>query len=130
MDIYSKKKRSEIMSLVKNKDSKIEISLRKELWKRGFRYRKNSPKYYGKPDIVLPKHKTAIFVDSCFWHGCKKHCKLPTTREKFWSNKINGNIQRDKKVRQHYRKTGWKILRIWEHELKQNGFAFDTSRIK
>jgi len=59
------------MSRVKSKDSKIETLFRKELWKAGFRYRKNSGKYFGKPDIVLPKHKTAIFVDSCFWHGCK-----------------------------------------------------------
>ncbi|PIZ28017.1 hypothetical protein COY43_02805 [Candidatus Berkelbacteria bacterium CG_4_10_14_0_8_um_filter_35_9_33_8] len=72
------------MSHVKSKDSEIETLFRKELWKSGFRYRKNSGKYFGKPDIVLPKYKTAIFVDSCFWHGCKKHCRLSATTTKYF----------------------------------------------
>jgi len=84
MDTVSKQKRSEIMSHVKSKDSEIETLFRKELWKSGFRYRKNSGKYFGKPDIVLPKYKTAIFVDSCFWHGCKKHCRLSATTTKYF----------------------------------------------
>ena len=71
--IFSKNKRSEIMSKVRSKGSKIEIEFRKKLWQAGFRYRKNATKYFGKPDIVLPKYKTVIFIDSCFWHGCKKH---------------------------------------------------------
>ena len=106
------------MSRIKNKDSKIEILFRKELWKAGFRYRKNSGKYFGKPDIVLPKYKIAIFVDSCFWHGCKKHCRIPTARKKYWTAKIEGNIARDKEVLKHYKKQGWKIFRIWEHDLQ------------
>ena len=117
MDIFTKKKRSEIMSKVRNKDSKIEISLRKALWREGFRYRKNSTKYFGKPDIVLPKYKTVIFVDSCFWHGCKKHGTMPTTRKSFWEKKIARNKERDKVVNRHYKKKGWKILRVWEHEI-------------
>jgi len=117
MDTVSKQKRSEIMSYVKSKDSKIETLFRKELWKSGFRYRKNSGKYFGKPDIVLPKYKTTIFVDSCFWHGCKKHCRIPATNKKYWLNKIERNKERDKEVNKFYKKTGWKIVRIWEHEL-------------
>ena len=105
------------MSYVKSKDSKIETLFRKELWKSGFRYRKNSGKYFGKPDIVLPKYKTTIFVDSCFWHGCKKHCRIPATNKKYWLNKIERNKERDKEVNKFYKKTGWKIVRIWEHEL-------------
>ena len=129
-DTVSKEKRSEIMSLVRSKDSKIERLFRKELWKRGFRYRKNSNKYFGKPDVVLPKYKTAIFVDSCFWHGCKKHCRLPATRKKFWSEKIGENKRRYKKVNQFYNKMDWRIIRIWEHDLKKKGFKFDAKKIK
>lgn len=118
-DIFSKMKRSEIMSKVRNKDSKIEIEFRKKLWKLGFRYRKNSTKYFGKPDIVLPKYKTVIFIDSCFWHGCKKHGSMPQTRKKFWEAKIERNKQRDKEVSKYYKKSDWKIFRIWEHALKK-----------
>jgi DNA mismatch endonuclease (patch repair protein) len=119
-DIFSKIKRSDIMSKVKNKDSKIEIALRKALWKEGYRYRKNSTKYFGKPDIVLTKYKTVIFVDSCFWHGCKKHGSIPATRTDFWERKIARNKERDKEVNRHYKKEGWQIIRVWEHELKKD----------
>lgn len=117
-DIFSKKKRSEIMSKVRSKDSKIEIEFRKKLWGAGFRYRKNASKYFGKPDLVLRKYKTVIFIDSCFWHGCKKHGSTPQTRKKFWEAKIERNKQRDKEVSKHYKKNGWKIFRIWEHKIK------------
>lgn len=117
MDTVSKNKRSEIMSKIKCKDSKIEISFRKIIWKAGFRYRKNSPKYLGKPDIVLPMYKTVIFIDSCFWHGCKRHFRLPSTRKKYWFSKIQRNIKRDKEVTKYYKKIGWKIFRVWEHDL-------------
>jgi DNA mismatch endonuclease (patch repair protein) len=117
-DTVSKKKRSEIMSKVKSKDSKIETLFRKELWKRGFRYRKNPTNYFGKPDLVLKKYRTVIFIDSCFWHGCKKHCRLPATRKKYWVKKIERNKQRDRKVNSYYKKSDWKIIRIWEHQLK------------
>lgn len=112
------------MSKVKSKDSKIEILLRKELWRNGFRYRKNSIKYFGKPDIVLPKYKTVIFVDSCFWHGCKKHGSMPQTRREFWENKINRNKSRDNEVSRFYKKEGWNIIRIWEHDL-----CFDIEKV-
>jgi len=117
-DTVSKKKRSEIMSTVRSKNSKIEVDFRKAIWKAGFRYRKNPTKYFGKPDIVLPKHKTVIFIDSCFWHGCKKHCRIPAVRRNYWMQKISKNVARDKEVVRHYKKQGWKIFRIWEHEIK------------
>jgi len=119
-DKVSKQKRSEIMSKVKSKDSKIEIDFRKAIWKAGFRYRKNPPKYFGKPDLVLKKYKTVIFVDSCFWHGCKKHCRLPATRKKYWTEKIKRNRKRDQEVNRYYRKIGWKVVRVWEHEIKNS----------
>ena len=116
-DTVSKKKRSEIMSKVRSRDSKIEIDFRKAIWKAGFRYSKNPTKYFGKPDLVLKKHKIVIFVDSCFWHGCKRHCRLPATRKKYWTEKIERNKQRDKEVNRHYKKIGWKVIRVWEHNL-------------
>ena len=119
-DTVSKKKRSEIMSKIKSKDTKIEIEFRKAIWKAGFRYRKNPKGYFGKPDLVLKKYKTVIFIDSCFWHGCKKHCRLPSTRKNYWIPKIERNKQRDKEVNRYYKKEGWNIIRIWEHDLQKN----------
>lgn len=119
MDTVSKQKRSEIMSRVRSKDSKIETLFRKELWKNGLRYRKNSSKYFGKPDIILSKYKTVIFVDSCFWHGCKKHCRIPATKRNYWAAKIRRNTERDHEVVRHYKKENWKIFRIWEHEINK-----------
>lgn len=130
MDIYSKKKRSEIMSGIRNKDSKLEIEFRKKLWRAGFRYRKNSIKHFGKPDIVLSKYKTVIFIDSCFWHGCKKHGSIPETRKKFWVKKIERNKARDKEVNRHYKKESWNVIRIWEHDLKKKDYSFDFNKIK
>lgn len=120
-DTVSKKKRSQIMSRVKSKDSKIEMDLRKALWKKGFRFRKNASNYFGKPDIVLPKYKTVIFVDSCFWHGCRWHCRMPSTSQAYWKKKIDRNRERDKKVTKYYKKENWKVFRIWEHEIEKNG---------
>jgi DNA mismatch endonuclease (patch repair protein) len=129
MDTVSKEKRSEIMSRVKSRDSKMEVSFRKELWKHGFRYRKNSSRYFGKPDIVLPKYETAIFIDSCFWHGCQDHFRLPTTRAKYWREKIERNKKRDQEVTKYYEEIGWQIIRLWEHDLKKKEFAFDITMI-
>ena len=118
------------MSHVKSKDSKIEILFRKELCKRGLKYRKNSSKHFGKPDIFLSQYRTVIFIDSCFWHGCKRHCRIPSVRKKFWTMKISGNKRRDKKVSQYYNNINWKIVRIWEHDLKKKNFKFDAKKIK
>ncbi len=117
------------MSRIKSQDSKIETLFRKELWKRGFRYRKNSRKYFGKPDIVLPKYKMAIFIDSCFWHGCKKHCRVPSIRKNYWTQKIARNAARDEEVSKHYKKQDWKIIRIWEHKIKNGQSATLASEI-
>ena len=116
------------MSKVRNKDSKIEILLRKALWKKGFRYRKNVNSYFGKPDLVLKKYKTVIFVDSCFWHGCRKHCRMPAANKKYWIQKIERNKNRDKEVGRYYRKIGWRIFRVWEHNLK-NGSDNSVAKI-
>jgi len=119
-DTVSKRKRSEIMGAVKSKDTKMEIAFRKAIWRKGLRYSKSSSRYFGKPDIVLKKYKTAIFLDSCFWHGCKKHCRIPIVRKKYWTEKIKRNKQQDKEVNGYYKKVGWKIIRVWEHDITRN----------
>jgi len=117
-DTVSKKKRSEIMSAVRSQGTKIEVAFRKVLRKLGYKFRQNPKNYFGKPDFVLKKHKTVIFIDSCFWHGCKKHCRMPSSRKKYWIKKIKRNKKRDQEVNKHYRKIGWKKLRIWEHDFE------------
>lgn len=103
------------MRRVKSRDSKIEVTFRKALWRIGYRYRKNPKGYFGKPDIILKKYQTVIFVDSCFWHGCARHCRFPTSNKRYWQEKINRNKKRDMKVSIFYRKKGWKSIRVWEH---------------
>lgn len=118
-DIFSSQKRSEIMSNISSKDTKPEILVRKFLFANGFRFRKNDKLLPGKPDIVLPKYNTIIFVNGCFWHGhenCKKS-KLPVTRREFWKDKISNNINRDSVNYLELEKIGWKIIIIWDCEL-------------
>lgn len=118
-DIFTKKKRSEIMSKISGKETKPEILVRKILFSKGFRYRKNVNKLPGSPDIVLTKYKAVIFINGCFWHGHKNCNKatLPKTNYNFWKNKIEGNIQRDKRNYEQLKKLGWNIIIIWQCEL-------------
>jgi DNA mismatch endonuclease (patch repair protein) len=107
------------MSQVRGKDTTPEIYIRKQLWAAGFRYRLHTS-LPGKPDIVLPKYKTVIFVNGCFWHGhegCAKS-KLPETRKEFWRDKIAANIDRDKRNITELKKGGWRIAIVWECSLK------------
>lgn len=118
-DIFTKQKRSEIMSNISGKETKPEIIVRNFLFANGYRYRKNDKRYSGKPDIVLPKYKTIIFVHGCFWHG--HNCpdgKLPETRNEFWKNKISENIKRDKKNINDLDNNGWNVIIIWQCYLK------------
>ena len=110
------------MKQVKNKDSAIEITLRKELWSRGLRYRKNTNKVFGHPDIAFIGKKIAVFCDSEFWHGYnwnEKKNEIKSNRE-FWINKIERNIQRDYEVTNELEKEGWVVLRFWGNEIKKN----------
>lgn len=121
-DIFTEQKRSEIMSKIRGKDTKIEVMVRKWLFSHGFRYRKNDRRYPGAPDIVLPKYKTAIFVHGCFWH-CHTVCgnwKPPKTRPDFWMAKFERNIERDKRKIQELENQGWRVIVVWECELKKN----------
>jgi DNA mismatch endonuclease (patch repair protein) len=120
-DIFSKFQRSEIMSKVRATETKPEIKVRKFLFLKGFRYKKNSKSLPGKPDIVLPKYKTVIFVNGCFWHG-HKNCEaatLPKSKVDYWSKKIDSNIERDKRNKRELKKLGWKVIIVWECELKK-----------
>ncbi len=126
-DIYSKQKRSEIMSKISGKDTKPEIVVRKYLFTHGFRYRKNVKTLPGKPDIVLPKYKTVIFVHGCFWHG--HNCsagKLPETNKEFWKKKISENVKRDRLNKKKLKELGWKVIVIWQCELKNKRKSKET----
>lgn len=107
------------MSKISGKETKPEILVRKYLFSKGFRYRKNVPGLPGKPDIVLPKFNTIIFVHGCFWHGHKgcKRALLPSTNLSFWKEKINKTIERDKTNEASLKKSGWKIINVWQCEL-------------
>ena len=110
------------MSSIKNKNSKMELLLRHKLFAKGYRYRVHYKKAQGRPDIVFPKQKLAIFCDSHFWHGykfkqqLKKKLKVNT---RYWINKIEKNIERDKIVNKTLRKDGWIVLRFWEHQISE-----------
>ena len=130
MDIFDKTKRSEIMSRVKSKGSKIETVLMSELSKAKLRYKKHVSKLPGTPDVAFIGKKTVIFVDSCFWHGCRWHGTMPASNKKFWVKKISMNKERDRKTNREYKKMGWKVIRIWEHKLKKKDFKFDVKMLK
>ena len=119
MDVLTKEQRSYNMSQIRGKNTKPEISLRRALWALGLRYRIHY-KLPGKPDIVFPSKKLAVFVDGCFWHGCPEHSAKPKTNSSFWETKLMGNIERDKKTQALLEKSGWKVLRFWEHDISHS----------
>jgi len=129
-DIFSRQKRSEIMSKVRSKNTKPEEIVRKYLFSQGFRYRKNVKKLPGTPDIVLPKYKTVIFVNGCFWHGhdCPKG-KLPETNKEKWKKKIDENKKRDEKNYKLLKEKGWKVIIVWECEIKNKKYAEITLKL-
>lgn len=122
MDKHSKETRSYNMSRIRSTDSKPEVMVRKYLFSKGLRYRKNVKELPGKPDIVLPKYKTVVFVNGCFWHGhsgCKYYV-IPKTNTDYWLNKIKRNISRDAEAYEKLCMSGWNVLIVWECELKKS----------
>jgi len=120
LDIWNKEKRSEAMSKIRSKNTKPEMALRKALFARGFRYRVNDAKLPGKPDIVLPKYKTLIFLHGCFWHrheGCK-YAYTPKTNTEFWVDKTTSNKERDRINLQKLTALGWNVITVWECEIR------------
>lgn len=122
-DVYSKEKRSWIMSRVKGRDTKPEILVRSLVHRMGFRFRMHRRDLPGNPDIVLTRHGKVIFVHGCFWHGHKKcsRAKRPSTNKRFWNKKLDANIERDKRIQKELRKKGWKVLVVWGCETNKPG---------
>jgi DNA mismatch endonuclease, patch repair protein len=123
MDIFTPEKRSEVMSRIGGRDTKPELALRSMLHRMGYRFTVNGPKNKslpGRPDIVLPKHNTVIFVHGCFWHGHENcaHFRLPKTRRAWWRKKIAGNKARDVRNENDLREHGWHVITVWECALK------------
>lgn len=120
MDRLTPQQRHKNMAAIHSKCTKPEVLVRKYLWRQGFRYRLNNPRLPGKPDIVLRKYRTCVFVNGCFWHGHEncKYFRLPKTNTDFWRKKIERNRERDKQEQQKLAKMGWHSITIWECELK------------
>jgi DNA mismatch endonuclease, patch repair protein len=126
MDVFSREKRSQIMSLVSGKNTKPEMAVRSLLHNLGFRFRLHRKNLPGKPDITLPKYKKVIFVHGCFWHGhadCSRS-KRPSTNEEFWCEKLDKNIERDKTTVNALKELGWDVLTVWTCEVS------DTNKLK
>lgn len=119
-DVFSKEKRSEVMRAVKSASTRPEIALRQALFRLGLRYRLHDRRLPGSPDIVLAKHRTAIMVNGCFWHGhdCARGSRRPKTNSRYWREKIARNQARDKKNAAALRRQGWRVLIVWECRLK------------
>ena len=122
MDVHDRATRSYNMSRIRGKDTKPEEIVRKYLFSQGLRYRKNVPELPGKPDIVLPKYRATVFVNGCFWHhheGCR-YFRWPASNAEFWRMKIGKNVERDQKNINDLRCLGWRVIVVWECELKHN----------
>ena len=118
-DVMSPGQRSLCMSRIKGRNTGPEILLRQALWAANLRYRLHS-KLPGRPDVVFSRFRMAVFVDGCFWHGCREHGVMPKANGIFWKKKLTGNIERDIRVNQELRKLGWRVLRVWEHEIERD----------
>ena len=120
-DIFSKRKRSQVMASILskgNKETELKlISILREHAIKGWRRHQPLP---GKPDFVFPKQYLAIFVDGCFWHGCRWHCRMPQDNRRYWQNKISRNAARDRATTRLLRRAGWRVLRLWQHSLKDS----------
>lgn len=116
--------RSWNMSRIKGKDTKIEVKVRSWLFAKGFRFRKNDRRYPGTPDVVLPKYRTVIFINGCFWHrheGCR-YATTPKTRTEFWQKKFDRNVANDIRHKEDLEAMGWNVISVWECELKKSTF--------
>ena len=131
METSNQRQISERMSHIRSINTKPELSLRKELWKFGFRYRINCHRLPGSPDIVLPKYRTVIFVHGCFWHGHKgcKNYTVPKTNTDFWVAKVARNQERDQEVWRKLESKGWSVIIVWECQLKMASLDETVKRV-
>lgn len=131
-DTLTTEQRHRCMSHIRSKGTKPEVLVRKELFRRGYRYRINVSSLPGKPDIVLPKYKTAIFVNGCFWHGHEgcKHFVMPKSNMGYWEAKIRGNQQRDRDAIIMLQEAGWNVITIWECSLIASLFLRTIDKIE
>lgn len=118
-DVMTPEQRSRCMARIRGKDTGPEVIIRKMLWSLGHRYRINY-RLPGRPDIVFPGRRLAVFMDGCFWHRCPLHYQAPATNPGFWEAKIAGNVRRDREVDTRLATAGWSVLRFWEHEVKDD----------
>lgn len=121
-DTLNEQQRHYNMSRIRSKDTKPEEIVRKYLFSKGLRFRKNDRRYPGHPDVVLPKYKTVVFVNGCFWHrheGCR-YASTPATNREFWNQKFERNVERDAREQKELRELGWKVIVAWECELKKD----------
>lgn len=130
-DVHSPETRSYNMSRIRGKDTKPELIFRKYLFSQGFRFRLHDKNLPGKPDIVLPKYKTVVFIHGCFWHGHEgcKYFIIPKTRTEWWLNKIEGNKVKDVENFNKLRATNWKVLTVFECELKTNTLSATLNKL-
>lgn len=119
-DVLTPEQRKLVMSRIRGKDTGPEMKIRKLLFAKGIRGYRIHYDLPGKPDIVFTRQKVVIFIDGCFWHKCPVCFKEPETRKDFWMNKINSNVERDQKNSQILKEMGWKVIRIWEHEVRKD----------
>lgn len=131
VDIYDANKRSEVMSRIRgegNRSTELRlIAIFKSFAISGWRRKQPLP---GRPDFVFPKHRIAIFVDGCFWHGCPLHASQPATNRAFWGEKLDKNKARDRLVTRKLKKNGWRVIRIWQHDLTSKGQERCVNRIR
>lgn len=122
MDSVGVKQRSYNMSQIRSSGNKTtEVAFAKILRSNKISgWRRHAKNKFGSPDFIFNKYRIVVFIDGCFWHGCKIHYKIPSTNVKYWKQKITGNINRDRKVDKYYEDNKWKLFRIWEHEIKKN----------
>jgi DNA mismatch endonuclease, patch repair protein len=121
VDVFSKRKRSQVMSRIRSRDTTPELTVRSTLHRLGYRFRVHAARLPGRPDVVLPRYKAVIFVHGCFWHrhrGCQ-FAYTPKTRTKFWLDKLNGNVTRDAKIRYQLRRMGWQVITVWECDIRK-----------
>lgn len=130
-DVLTREQRHLNMSRIRSRDTGIEVKVRKELFKRGFRFRKNVRSLPGTPDIVLAKYRTVVFVHGCYWHrhsGCQ-YATIPSTRREFWEKKFEDNVRRDQECINELISLGWQVIVLWECELNKKQFEMTINEM-